>query len=65
VISGEWWLMLAGLLSVLFGVWLIAQPDKGALAVLYAIGLYAVVFGVLLLLLAFKVRGFVSRVTGG
>ena len=65
VISGEWWLILAGLLSVLFGVWLIAQPDRGALAVLYAIGVYAVVFGALLVLLAFKVRSFVSRVTSG
>jgi uncharacterized membrane protein HdeD (DUF308 family) len=65
VISGEWWLILAGLLSVAFGVWLVAQPDKGALAVLYAIGIYAVVFGVLLVILAFRVRSFVSRVTGG
>jgi uncharacterized membrane protein HdeD (DUF308 family) len=65
VISGEWWLILAGLLSVAFGVWLVAQPNQGALAVLYAIGIYAVVFGVLLVILAFKVRSFVSRVTGG
>jgi uncharacterized membrane protein HdeD (DUF308 family) len=65
VISGEWWLILAGLLSVAFGVWLVAQPNQGALAVLYAIGIYAVVFGVLLVILAFRVRSFVSRVTGG
>jgi uncharacterized membrane protein HdeD (DUF308 family) len=65
VISGEWWLILAGLLSVAFGVWLVAQPNQGALAVLYAIAIYAVVFGVLLVILAFKVRSFVSRVTGG
>jgi hypothetical protein len=30
-----------------------------------AIGIYAVAFGVLLVILAFRVRSFVSRVTGG
>ena len=62
VISNEWLLIIAGLLSVAFGVVLIAKPDAGALAVLSLIGAYAIVFGVLLLLFAFKVRSFADKV---
>ena len=55
-IRGEWLLVLGGLASVLFGVLLVAKPAAGALAVLWLIGTYAVVFGALLVLLGFKVR---------
>jgi len=58
MIRGEWWLILGGLASVIFGVLLMASPGTGALAVLWLIAAYAVVFGVLLVLLAFKARGF-------
>ena len=61
-ISGEWWLILAALASVAFGVILLARPAAGALAVLSLIAAYAIVFGVLQLLLAFKVKSFASAV---
>jgi uncharacterized membrane protein HdeD (DUF308 family) len=57
-IQGEWMLILAGLASVLFGIVLIARPGAGALAVLWLIASFAVVFGVLLVILAFKARRF-------
>jgi uncharacterized membrane protein HdeD (DUF308 family) len=57
-IHGEWLLILAGLASVVFGVVLVAQPGVGALAMLWLIASYAMVFGVLLVVLAFKARGF-------
>jgi len=60
-ISGEWWLILAGLASVAFGVILLSRPGAGALAVLWLIAAYAIVFGVLELMLAFKVRSFTAR----
>jgi uncharacterized membrane protein HdeD (DUF308 family) len=63
VLSNEWLLILAGLVSVAFGVWLVARPDAGALAVLWAIGIYAIVFGVLVVLFAFKIRSYVGKVT--
>src|SRR6516165_9821634 len=63
VISGELWLILAGIVSVAFGVWLVARPEAGALAVLWAIGIYAIVFGVLVVLFAFKIRSYVGKVT--
>jgi uncharacterized membrane protein HdeD (DUF308 family) len=63
LIKNEWLLILAGVVSVAFGVWLIASPEAGALAVLSLIGVYAIVFGVLLVLFALKIRSFVSKVT--
>jgi uncharacterized membrane protein HdeD (DUF308 family) len=57
-IEGEWLLILGGLISVLFGVMLVAQPGAGALAVLWLIGTYSVFFGILLTLFSFKVRKF-------
>jgi uncharacterized membrane protein HdeD (DUF308 family) len=55
-ISGEWMLMLAGLLSVTFGVMLLARPGAGALAVILWIGTYAVVLGLVWLGLALRLR---------
>ncbi len=60
-IQGELWLVAAGLLSVAFGALLVARPVAGALAVLWFIGGYAVVFGVALIALALRVRAFAKR----
>jgi uncharacterized membrane protein HdeD (DUF308 family) len=56
-IRGEWALILGGILSVLFGVLLAVLPGVGILSLIWLIGAYAVVFGVLLLISAFQVRG--------
>lgn len=56
-IENEWWLGLAGVASVIFGILLFLQPAAGALAVVWLIGGYAILFGVLLIFLAFRVRG--------
>lgn len=61
VIDNEWWLILGGLLSVTFGVLLMARPGAGALGLLWLIGTYAIIFGVAIVLLAFKVRAFGHR----
>jgi uncharacterized membrane protein HdeD (DUF308 family) len=63
-IKGEVWLGLAGVASVLFGVLLIARPAAGALTILWLIAVYAIAFGILLLLLALRVRSGVKRITG-
>jgi uncharacterized membrane protein HdeD (DUF308 family) len=60
-IEREWLLILAGVLSVVFGVLLVLMPVTGALAVVWIIGMYAVAFGVLLVILGFRVRSFRQR----
>ena len=60
-IQGELWLALSGVLSVLFGLLILARPGAGAMSVLWLIGLYAMVFGAMLVVLAFRVRSFVHR----
>jgi uncharacterized membrane protein HdeD (DUF308 family) len=55
-IDNEWLLILSGVLSVVFGGLMIASPGAGALAVLWIIGAFAVAYGVLLVLFAFKLK---------
>jgi len=55
-IEGEWRLILGGMLSVLFGAFLLLRPGLGALAFIWLIGSYALVFGIALVVFAFKVR---------
>ena len=55
-IQGEWILGLTGLLSIGLGVLLALFPGPGALAVVAWIGVYAIVFGVLLAALGIKLR---------
>ncbi len=55
-IENEWLLGLSGLLSIIFGVLMLINPGAGALAVIWVIGAYAIVFGVLLIALGLKLR---------
>jgi uncharacterized membrane protein HdeD (DUF308 family) len=56
-IEGEFWLGLSGALSVVFGIFLVIAPGPGVLALITIIAAYAIVFGVMLLFLAFRLRG--------
>jgi uncharacterized membrane protein HdeD (DUF308 family) len=64
-IDNEWLLILAGLASVVFGVLLMYSPGAGMLAVLWLLAAYAIIYGVILLVLAFRARSFAKQVTGG
>lgn len=53
---GRWWLALGGIISIVFGIVLIAAPMFGALVVTWWVGAYATFFGACLLALGFKLR---------
>lgn len=55
-IDNEWWLILSGALSALFGLILLIMPGAGALALVWIIGAYAIVFGALLVGFAFRLK---------
>lgn len=54
---GRWLLALSGLVSLSWGVLLWMSPIAGALVLTWWLGGYALVFGALLLVLAFNLRG--------
>jgi uncharacterized membrane protein HdeD (DUF308 family) len=56
-ISGEWLLALAGIASVIFGILLMLWPVTGAIVVAWWIGAYALAFGVIMVALSFRLRG--------
>ncbi len=66
VIRNEWFLVLGGIASILFGLLLVILPGEGFLALVWLIGGYAIVFGILLISLGLRLRGHSGpRVPGG
>lgn len=55
-VPGEWLLILTGIVSVVFGVIVFAMPLVGAIAIAFWLGAYAFIFGILMLVLAFRLR---------
>jgi uncharacterized membrane protein HdeD (DUF308 family) len=56
-LSNEWLLVLAGVLSIAFGVCVAAFPGAGALSLVWLVGAQALVIGLLWIWLAFRLRG--------
>jgi uncharacterized membrane protein HdeD (DUF308 family) len=52
----EWLLLVGGAISVLFGILVFTRPRTGVLAVLVLIGTYAIVWGIVRISLAFRLR---------
>ena len=57
IIENEWLMILSGVVSIIFGILLIAQPSAGAISIVWLLGGYALLFGILTLMLALRLRG--------
>jgi uncharacterized membrane protein HdeD (DUF308 family) len=63
-IRGEGWMILSGIASIVFAILVMFFPGVGALGLLWLIAAYAIVFGVMLVILGIKLRGHRSRSKG-
>jgi uncharacterized membrane protein HdeD (DUF308 family) len=61
VIDNEVWLIIGGVASVVFGILMLTNVLAGLLAVAFIIGIWALVVGVTLVLLSFRIKGMGSR----
>jgi uncharacterized membrane protein HdeD (DUF308 family) len=61
-IDSEWWLILAGIASIVFGILVWINPLAGALSIAYLIGIWAMLVGVLDIILGFRIRGLRDQV---
>ena len=57
-LDNEWYLIAGGIISVFFGILVAFRPGIGALALVWVIGGYAVLHGILLTAFALRLRGF-------
>ncbi len=63
VLPGEWLLALSGFASLILGILMIAVPLAGALAIAFWVGIYALVFGALLVALGLRLRSWTKALT--
>jgi len=64
-IDNEWLLIIGGALSILVGLYMAAFPGDGALALIWLIAAYAIVFGIMFIGLALRLRGMSTTTTTG
>jgi uncharacterized membrane protein HdeD (DUF308 family) len=63
-IEGELWLGIGGLLTIAFGVLLIVNPGAGLLSLTWLVGVWAVMFGIVNLVLGWRMRELQQRAAG-
>jgi uncharacterized membrane protein HdeD (DUF308 family) len=61
-ISNEWLLILAGVCSILFSILMVWHPFAAALAIIWIIAAYAIVFGIMMIALAFRLRSHLDKI---
>jgi len=65
VVEHEWALGLAGLVSIAFGLLMLYRPIAGGMAVVWWLGAYAMISGLLMVVLGFRLRSFQRTLRGG
>ena len=63
-IANEVWLIVGGIASILFGCLLLWFPIAGILTLIWLIAAYAIVFGVIMIAFAFRLRSHSSPAAG-
>ncbi len=64
-VTNEWALALTGVISIVLGIILVLYPATGAAALIFVLGIYALIFGALMVYLAFRVRSLFEHVPTG
>ena len=64
-IDNEWALGLTGLVSLVLGVIMVINPGAGLMGLVWAIGSYAIIFGLLMIFLAVRAGRFAPTGTTG
>jgi len=63
VITDEWLYIISGILSIVFGVLVFIYPQASALSIVWLIALYALIYGVTLVALGFRMRSLGESLT--
>ena len=58
--EGWGWMLAAGIVSVLFGIVLLVSPGAALITLLWLVGIYAIIFGVIIVVWAVRLRRAVS-----
>jgi len=61
-IEGEWVMILLGLVSIAFGIYCVYAPLVSGIGITMALGVFAILIGIVNLILAFKAKGFAGKV---
>lgn len=64
-VEGEWIPILIGIISVVLGIILFVRPLEAAATVMWLVGLFVLVLGILWLVMGFRVRGWMDKPGGG
>lgn len=61
LVPGEWWVAVGGIASIVFGLLLVISPGTGLLAVIWLLGIYAIIFGIAQFMIGLRLRDLASR----
>lgn len=64
-VANELWLLLSGVVSILFGAALFVAPGPGLVVLTWLFGIYSILFGVTLIVFGFRVRSWAGRTVAG
>lgn len=60
-IKGEGWIAFSGVLSILLGFFLMANPLEGSISLIWLIASFSIVIGFMWIITAFRIRSFSKR----